>query len=702
MTFWKNLVVALVAAFALAACSSSNDNGDSTSGGTPPPEPTPAERQMTLIENAQAGLDTALDGLDADDPTADQIKAVTGAMSLLEDALAGANDLSPSDTEEAREDLAGAMTAYMDAQETLRTGMDRDTRITTQMKGIDEARKALSEALDGEEISDLAAANEAYGDLKFAIDAGDALTDTQKASAVSDLNMADVAIANAELAMYETSAMAEGAMLEDMLTAYQGKLAAARRLAAATAASVSDRATANQAIGEAMAKIAQLTDDIQEEADDAADKRRMASNDAAMQVAEAINKHAVQGHPPAEFRNTNTTTPENVLTFSRDTGAAKITPYQSSADKKNNPFTTGAAQDAGPGWAGMTFTRSGIESKKSFTEMAAAYTDIEALKDELWVAATFPSGVTLGTANALTIPTTAKIPAGRFGGAAAVPAYVKGQTNYRNVGADGLVGTLYGVAGSFSCDGSECTLRQDEQGMVESSAELTFTPASDTFDADTTLAKGVMPDSDYTHFGYWAKKVKQRDGSYVHDIETFHGGKQGNSLTSVLANETNGVTGTATYYGAAAGVYVKKDGAGDSLVVSDGMFTADAMLKANFEGPSIAIDDRNSISGTISGFMDGSTDLGFADLTLRGSTDAQDGALFTAATSGAFSGETDGGGTSGSWSGQFYGNANPGNDNPDGNGPDMTNDYPMNVSGEFNGHFVNGHVAGAFGAEYDD
>ena len=39
MTFWKNLVVALVAAFALAACSSSNDNGGTTEVMEPEPQP---------------------------------------------------------------------------------------------------------------------------------------------------------------------------------------------------------------------------------------------------------------------------------------------------------------------------------------------------------------------------------------------------------------------------------------------------------------------------------------------------------------------------------------------------------------------------------------------------------------------------------------------------------------------------------------
>ena len=46
MTFWKNLVVALVAAFALAACSSSNDNGGSTSDETPPTATGPTQAEL--------------------------------------------------------------------------------------------------------------------------------------------------------------------------------------------------------------------------------------------------------------------------------------------------------------------------------------------------------------------------------------------------------------------------------------------------------------------------------------------------------------------------------------------------------------------------------------------------------------------------------------------------------------------------------
>lgn len=163
------------------------------------------------------------------------------------------------------------------------------------------------------------------------------------------------------------------------------------------------------------------------------------------------------------------------------------------------------------------------------------------------------------------------------------------------------------------------------------------------------------------------------------------------------------VAGTASYYGSAAGVYVKKDGEGDGLEVTNGMFTADATLKANFGGSKIATADQFMVSGTISDFMDGDANLGFADLTLEsadfgGGLDATTGAeVMPDATSvgSTFSDETNGGGTSGMWTGTFFG------DSGTSTATDETDDFPTNVSGEFNGHFTNGHVAGAFGAERD-
>ena len=681
MTLWKNLVVALVAAFALAACSSSNDNGaPAEESGTPPP--TPAESQMALIESAQDGLDTALSELDADDPTAGQIEAVTAAVSLLADALAGANDLSPNQTENARDDLADAREAGRDAQVTLDTGIATDQRIMMQMDDIADAQKALSEALDGEEISDIAAANAAYDDLESAIEDGEALTDAQKDSAMSDLDMADVAIAKAELAMYETEAMADGATLQQMLAAYEGKLAAAQRLADATAASDSDSDMANRVIGAATEKIAQLNEDIQDAMDAEADKMRLANNEKAMAVAEAVLAHTVgmESNPPAEFE----TMGDMVMAILRIKGEATIEPYQTSADKKNNPFTPGTAQDAGTGWTGKTFTRSGTAAKKDYTEMAAVYTDIEEAKHAPWA-----SALAAGADGKVTINSGTELNMVRFTGILP-PAPPEGVKNSLVIpGNARRTGSYYGVSGNFECTAAQgCEVEREFDGHVTITGSMTFVPNS--YDADTTVAQYFNGDDDYTQFGYWTKKTKkQREDTYVHDIETFHGGG-----TTALA-DLSGVEDTASYYGAAAGVYIKKDGADDSLVVTDGEFTAVAELTARFGGRKIAVDDDFEVEGTISNFMDGTMDLGFADLTLGGE-DAMGGATINQ-TDGTFTdGETDGGGTSGKWAGQFYGNVNPDLDG------ETDDNYPMNVSGEFNGHFVNGHVAGAFGAEYDD
>ena len=54
--------------------------------------------------------------------------------------------------------------------------------------------------------------------------------------------------------------------------------------------------------------------------------------------------------------------------------------------------------------------------------------------------------------------------------------------------------------------------------------------------------------------------------------------------------------------------------------------------------------------------------------------------------SGAFMGATKGSGDAGAWDVQFHGD--PGTDNA----------KPSAVSGTFDGHFTNGHVLGAFGA----
>ena len=651
---------------------------------------------MTLINSAQSGLATAVAALDTANPTAAQITAANEAITLLANALAAANDLSPNQTQAARAALASARTTVTAAQATLQTGMETAARVQMQMAALENAQTALATALAGD---DLVASNAAYAALETAIGAGADLTTAQKAAAVTALNMADVTIAKAELVAAEADATATGATLEQMLAAYRAKLAAAQRLAAASAASAADLATANQAIGMATAKIAELQEDIQDAADDAADAVRVVNNAKAMQVAKAINAHKLStatGAPatPAELVRLDTT-PTGGTNFgvSRISGSTKFALTQSAADRANKAFTTGAAPNAGTGWSGMTFMRSGTAAKKDYKEMVAVYTDIEMAEDVLWATA-FDSIDNLSEENGLvTISTSASVDAQHFTGGI-LPVGPTGNDDTSTVNlkagdAQGRAGTFYGVSGRFTC-ASDCIVSRNKAGKVSVNQALTFTPNA--FNANTTLAKYADPDADYTRFGYWMKSTKQRDGSYVHDIRTFNGGEGAN-----LATLTE-VRGTAKYYGAAAGVYVKKDGAGDSLVVTDGKFTADAMLTANFGGNAIASDNQYTVSGTISDFMDGSTDLEFAVLKLNKTSITSTGATGGAAaagTAGTLLAETDGGGTSGLWSAQFYGNAGAGTTD------DGTDDHPANVSGQFNGHFTNGHVAGAFGAEKD-
>ena len=104
--------------------------------------------------------------------------------------------------------------------------------------------------------------------------------------------------------------------------------------------------------------------------------------------------------------------------------------------------------------------------------------------------------------------------------------------------------------------------------------------------------------------------------------------------------------------------------------------------------------------------MDGSTNLGFDVLVLEKAFIGTDGTIGQTGVANNtpanfIAGETNGGGTSGNWTGKFYGTANMG-DNNAADGNITSNDYPMDVSGQFKGHFADGHVAGAFGAEYDE
>ena len=146
--------------------------------------------------------------------------------------------------------------------------------------------------------------------------------------------------------------------------------------------------------------------------------------------------------------------------------------------------------------------------------------------------------------------------------------------------------------------------------------------------------------------------------------------------------------GSATYKGAAAGLYTKRalTPGGDGDVTAAGRFTADAELTANFGGDSVAVDDEDSISGMIKNFMDGGMMIDAAWLV---ELNKIQGATFNAGgREGTFTDGTTTGG--GSWNGMFYGTVDATTT------PQHT--LPSGVAGEFTAGFNNGDLIGSFGA----
>ena len=166
-------------------------------------------------------------------------------------------------------------------------------------------------------------------------------------------------------------------------------------------------------------------------------------------------------------------------------------------------------------------------------------------------------------------------------------------------------------------------------------------------------------DTDYVDFGYWFLDYAADDhvGHFTH---TFARG-------SMPSGDVSAVTGSASYAGAATGLYVQ--GSGDDAV--SGQFTASASLTADF--------DANTMSGSISDFKDASGEGLYPAWLVNLHSSAIDPAMGRTPLS--LRGGTTGGGT---WKAEFHGDASAG--------------APGTVAGTFDAHLVNGSVGGAFAA----
>ena len=231
-----------------------------------------------------------------------------------------------------------------------------------------------------------------------------------------------------------------------------------------------------------------------------------------------------------------------------------------------------------------------------------------------------------------------------------------------------FTGTFAGGSGQFLCSGADCSVKLDDEGMpTEMDGTWKFAPDDG--------AMVSVPDYDHSYFGWWLNEVKDS----VYGFQTFAGAE---GFPAGSGTVTAAMEGTATYRGAAAGVWAQTTISGGQVTeASSGEFTAEAELTAHFFGPQ----DAGAVGGLIASFKDedGMSLTGWR-VVLETSRLTADEASFAGGTSGAVGSGTSG---EGSWHGRFHGT----------DGAD-TNPRPSHATGRFDLHFPGAHVAGAFGA----
>ncbi|MDE0418136.1 MAG: hypothetical protein OXI95_14540 [bacterium] len=247
----------------------------------------------------------------------------------------------------------------------------------------------------------------------------------------------------------------------------------------------------------------------------------------------------------------------------------------------------------------------------------------------------------------------------------------RGSVTYATTGMgadEGLAftGTFSDAPGEYSCSGSSCRVTLDDRGApTATGGSWTFAPAED--------AMVSIPDYDYVYFGWWLNETDD-----AHGFQTF---ADAAGLPAGAGNVEAAMEGSATYRGAAAGVWATLDVAGGQITrARSGEFTAQAELTANF----FATQDAGVVNGEITSFRDGSgRSLAGWRVILDSAQLTVGAASFAGATRGALGSASSG---TGSWEGQFHGSDGA-----------ETNAQPSHVTGRFDLHFPGAHIAGAFG-----
>ena len=251
-----------------------------------------------------------------------------------------------------------------------------------------------------------------------------------------------------------------------------------------------------------------------------------------------------------------------------------------------------------------------------------------------------------------------------------------------------LTGNFHGVPGNYTCGQTSCSVTTNEDGEVVTFTQgWTFMPDEQEEGDDAYMVAGAVPDPDYLDLGVWLTTSADADGT-IYSVVAF---AQGNRDYGSVAL----VEGTARYAGPATGLYVRKTFTedGESTPVASGQFTATAALTALFGGGDIGSSHEDSITGTVTDFMDAAGSPIDADWTvmLMRNVNAEDVPESNIDdTEGTFMGTTTG---DGSFAGTFHGINDPDTDEVD---------HPSALSGTFDAHFSNGDVVGAFGGNLQD
>ena len=256
-------------------------------------------------------------------------------------------------------------------------------------------------------------------------------------------------------------------------------------------------------------------------------------------------------------------------------------------------------------------------------------------------------------------------------------------------------GTFNGIPGYYECTTATCSAKGREEGGVSLvTGEWEFTPKAMEYYVDDLIA-----DDDYLYFGYWLRTPSETTDNYK--FSTFYGGAKSYPRADgnlALSNQDTPVlTGSATYNGGAAGMYVMKENEFlnqkiETVSANHGNFTAKASLTAHFGQPAgggINVADLFTIRGNLSEFKDGNDNLGF-NVTFEPARigTGTDVTAFDANAKGTFNGiQSD----TGSWKGQFFGG-------PETAPTEVAKDYPTGVAGQFSLQSQNADLAGAFGA----